>query len=624
MTPETITTFLSGYLHSLREETRAEKSGVKHGFDHIILKLAEADNLVPLRLAFHRGGRSGTPKPKKEHEFGEDLKVISRDGAHLTIYVLKDEPLTYKSWITEGFEKDMTLAVAQDLSSPELRRVREVRVVLAYNKDDEARGVEAFEKFAKSRPPKVGKTAKLVLERWNLTDLTEKVRSRLVDSPAILPEQFFRSFSYICWQAEDFTHGSEQWREVLIPDWLEFLKSILHDKAGEREVRMVTMSLIVLRNHGKAAPSWETGWIELVEWAMLALWHTAAQSKDKKAQSAVWTAWVNLYLAQLEAYYEKHGALLLAKDSLACGHHAEFTEAIASHHAYWHMGRLGILGTAVLQMADGVDSDGSKKALMTACQKVVNTVIGMINANPACLRPMLDIHHIELFLVWLLLSAVGLSQEALAIFVQIHERLVLRRLGKGGVRLIDQNNSWPLLLEHIATGEPLSENFGKSSYLLQMVIELCVCKLGVQGEELAWEFFQHLILGQLDGGESMGFTESVELQSWIPPAGWRQEVLEKPLGHEGSCLTIRYGTVNPVTRDEFSAEVRNFVNKTNEAHPIKKPQLVPFGASVLGCIMHKSPLPPEMWREAFRESGKTTKRNRTRPNESRRAPEIKP
>ena len=67
-------------------------------------------------------------------------------------------------------------------------------MVLAYNKDDEARGVEAFENFAKSWPPKVGKSAKLVLERWNLTDLTDKVRSKLVDSPAILPEQFFRSF----------------------------------------------------------------------------------------------------------------------------------------------------------------------------------------------------------------------------------------------------------------------------------------------------------------------------------------------------------------------------------------------------------------------------------------------
>jgi len=620
MTPEVITTFLSGYLHSLREETREEKSGIKHGFDHIILKLAEADDLVPLRLAFHRGGRTATNKPKKEHEFGEDLKVISRDGMRLTIFVLKDEPLTYKNWTAEKFEKDMALAVAQDLSPPELRRVKEVRVVLAYNKDDEARGVEAFERFAKSRPPKVGRTAKLVIERWNLTELTERVREKLAASPAILPERFFRSFSYICWQAEDFAHGSEQWREVLIPDWLEFLNSILHKKAGEREVRMVTMSLIVLHSHGKADPSWETGWIELIEWAMLALWRVAAKSKDKKTAKAVWMAWISLYLSQLEAYFDKNGPLLTTEDSLACGHHAEFTEAVACHHAYWHMGRLGVLGTALIQHVSVANSANARETLSAACQKIVKVVIGMVNANPACFRPMLDIHHIELFLVWLLLKACGLGHEALAIFTQIHERLVLRRRGNGGVRLIDQNNSWALLLEHIATGEPLSESFGKTSYLLQMIIEICVCHHGVPGEKLGWDFFQHLILGQTDDGHSMNFPEAVELQSWVPPAGWRQAVLEKPLGHEGTCITIRYGGIRPVTREEFGVEVRNFVSKTRKAHARKELQSVPFGASVLGCIMHRSPVPPELWRDAFEKPDASASKRRKATNGKKKLP----
>lgn len=84
-----------------------------------------------------------------------------------------------------------------------------------------------------------------------------------------------------------------------------------------------------------------------------------------------------------------------------------------------------------------------------------------------------------------------------------------------------------------------------------------------------------------------------------------------------TCITIRYGTVNPVTREQFSAEVRNFVSKTSEAHAMNEPQLVPFGASVLGCIMHKSPIPPEMWREAFRESGKTANTNKAKRGKKR-------
>ena len=612
MTPEIITTFLSGYLHSLREETRDEQTGAKFGFDHVVLKLAEADNLLPLRLAFHRGGRVSAPKPKKEHEFGEDLKVISRDGTQLSVFVLKDEPLTYKNWTAQGFEKDLTHAVAQDLTPPELRRVKEVRVVLIYNKDDEARGVEAFDKFVKSRPPKVGKSAKLLIERWNLTDFTERVRVNLAASPAVLPERFFRAFSYICWQVQDFSHGSEQWLEVLIPDWREFLTSVLPENAGEREVRMVTMALIVLYGHGKADPSWETGWIELMELAMLALWQIAAQSKDKKVKEAVWTAWVSLYLAQLEAYYEKNANLLMTEDSLACGHHGKFSEAVASHHAFWHMGRLGILGTALLQIAADVKSERSKKALMTACQKVTNTLVGMINANPACFRPMLDIQHIELFLVWILLAAVGRKNEVLAIFSQIHERLILRRCGNAGIRLIDQSNSWPLLFEHIATGEPSSESFGKSSYLLQMLIELCVCKLGPQGEELAWAFYQHLVLGLGDDGKSLEFKENVELQSWVPPAGWEEIVLTKSVAHDGICVTIRYGGIREVKRDQFGDEVRGFVEKTRAARNLTQPHILPFGVLILGCLTHRSPLPPEMWRAAFEPVTAAKKSKRTK------------
>lgn len=200
----------------------------------------------------------------------------------------------------------------------------------------------------------------------------------------------------------------------------------------------------------------------------------------------------------------------------------------------------------------------------------------------------------------------------LAIFSQIHERLILRRCGNAGVRLIDQNNSWPLLFEHIATGEPPSESFGKSSYLLQMLIELCVCKLGPQGEELAWTFYQHLVLGQDDDGESLGFKEHVELQSWAPPVGWQESVLTKSVAHDGVCVTIRYGDIREVKRDQFSQEVRGFVEKTRATHNPTEPHILPFGVLILGCLMHRSPLPPEMWRAAFGPVTATKKRKRTK------------
>src|SRR5437016_14317874 len=120
MTADSITSFLTGYVHSLAEETRTDKRGRRFGFDQLILKLAQSEQWKPLRIAFHRGGRKGPPKPKKEAEHGVDLKFISADNTTLRIFVLKDEPLTYKNWEAENFHSDLRRASEQNLRTPEL------------------------------------------------------------------------------------------------------------------------------------------------------------------------------------------------------------------------------------------------------------------------------------------------------------------------------------------------------------------------------------------------------------------------------------------------------------------------------------------------------------------------
>lgn len=612
MTPETVITFITGYLHSLREESRQETSGAKHGFDHIILKLAEADDLIPLRIAYHRPGREGMPKPKKEHEYGEDLKVISRDGKHLTIFVLKDEALTYRNWTEEGFEKDMTLASSQDMTLPEMGLVTEVKIILAYNKDDEARGVEAFDRFVKSRPRKIGESATLTFERWNLTSLTEKVRDKLIGSPALLPEQFFRSFSYLCWQVQDFAHGSEQWREVLMPDVKEFLANVLSGNPGEKEVRMVSVALLILHDHGKKHPTWETGWIEILECAMLALWLMARKAKSDKILQEVLRTWLGLYVVQLEAFYEKNGEKLMVEDSLSCGPHREFADAVASHHAYWHIARLGILGLSFLQLASAMPQKRESEAMVEAYQKVMHILAGMLSANSACRRPMLDIHHIQLCLVWFLFAVSHRNDEILNLFADIQERLVLRRRDGITARLLDQSNSWSLLLESIASGENSSPAVGRSSYLLQMLIEICVYRLGKEGEELAWAIYQHLIQGCTIDGHSFEFPEKVELQSWIPPDDWIDKILAGSIGHEGTCVTINYFASSKPNEEEFPAAVRLFIETTQASAPEVEYRGLPLAVIALACETHRSPLPPAFWRSSFGEpEGKTKKRKST-------------
>lgn len=492
MTPDSITTFLNGYVHSLAEETQTDKRGRRFGFDQIILQLAQAEQWLPLRLAFHRGGRRGAPKPKKEAEHGVDLQFLAADGLTMFAFVLKDEALTYKNWENEKFHSDLSRAAEQDLSAPELRSVKEVRVILAYNKDEEEEGIEEFDRFVASRGKRIGK-ARLHFERWNLDEIVRRVRAQLLDSPGLLPEHFFHSFSYLCWQVADFSHGSSQWREVLIPDWKEFLNDVLRKPVTERSIRLVSVALLVLRSHGKSGPAFETGWIELVEWAVIAVWRASRKkNKDTKVMTAVMDVWIRLYLTSLESFYEKHSKLITTQDGLAVGYHGAFNEAAAVYFTYWHMARLGILAMFFFELYTMTTGEAAK-APRKGFLKVLGWLVGLVNANPASKRPLLDIHHIELFLLWRALRFAQRSAEAFSFFADMYERLLYRRFGQGGQRLIDQSNSWQNLLEFIATGEEPSEAYGRSSYLLQMIEEICARDFGADGHALLRKIHRNLV-----------------------------------------------------------------------------------------------------------------------------------
>ena len=502
MTPENITNFLSGYIRSLREETREEKGGTKYGFDHLVFQITQADEMIPLRLAFFRTS-NGVPKPKKESEFGEDLKVISPDGKTLVVYVLKAVPLTYREW-TSNFYKDMSLAISQDLRDPGLSKVREVKIVLVYNKDDKADGIKAYDNFVAASGTKVGDHAKLIFERWDLTTLTEQVREKLLTSPSLLPEKFFQRFSYICWQFGDFKHGSSHWREVLIPAWKEFLSELLDHGENERTIRLVPLALLILHSHqDENEPSSETSWIELIEIAVLKVWDVVVKNGSKPALvELAWSLWIEVYLAELTRFYDTHRSKLLSEDSLASGSEREFSDIVSSHHCYWHLARLGILTNEWLNIHPLLEPEEAKK-FESRINHSSDLLFGLVMANSGCFRPILDIHHIQIFLVCFGLLQMDRKNEILTFLSRIYKRLLFRRLGHGSLQLIDQSNYWPSALNYSANTETASESFGRSSYLLQMILEICVGLQTPDADKLAVEIYSALIKGVVNGDEKL-------------------------------------------------------------------------------------------------------------------------
>src|SRR6185437_5421919 len=133
MKTETIKSFITEYLHGLHERTRREKSGTKWGLDWVAYNLGLARFGKPLRLPFMRGGGQDYGKAKVEAEFGIELAFLSDSGRDLVIFVLKDEPLTNKTWTNNDFDRDLRMATAPDLKSEGLTQLERVTVILAYN-----------------------------------------------------------------------------------------------------------------------------------------------------------------------------------------------------------------------------------------------------------------------------------------------------------------------------------------------------------------------------------------------------------------------------------------------------------------------------------------------------------
>src|SRR5438477_12148365 len=139
------TPVLTLYLRSLHERTRLEKKNIKFGFYWVIYNIAIAQYLIPHRLPCFRTGATELSKPKTEAEFGIDASFLSRDRKTLTIFVLKDEELSNGTWTKKDFDSDLRRAAAPDLTPAAFKDVREVKIVLAYNKDEDQNGIKLFE-----------------------------------------------------------------------------------------------------------------------------------------------------------------------------------------------------------------------------------------------------------------------------------------------------------------------------------------------------------------------------------------------------------------------------------------------------------------------------------------------
>ncbi len=596
MNLDVTTSFLTYYIRSLAERTRVEKTSTKYGFDWVIYNLALADNMTPYRLPFIRSGPTEISKTKTEPEFGIDLSFLSPDRTILTIFVLKDEVLSNANWTANGFDSDLRRAAAPNLAPPEFKNIREVRIVLAYNKDEDQTGIQLYTNLTNSLGTKIADNVKLSFERWNLTVLTEKVRTSLL-TPSLLPQQFFSLFGYICSQFGDFKHGSDEWAKQLVPNWRHFIDDLLKDNADERSIRLLPVTLIILREHGKNNPSAETGWIDLAEWAMLAVWQVHETTEISFVKQAVYQMWIDFYIVELDRFYQQHSSELAVEHSIEIrGGGFDIDAVAAAVVAFWHTARLGILALSNAELlADSTDEQRAAK--INTLRTNANQLVSFLNANPAANRPLVDLNHIELFLIWRTLWQLERTNDIYAWLQSLQRCLLVRRAGTITLPFIEGRNSLELVFEQAATGEKPPEFCDQSSMLLLCILEFCFSLETEKRNELIARYYREIVLGQDSFGEQMKGRTPIDLMGWLPPEDWSQKMLNKSLADEGESQTVETFK-SPVGNDgsAIAERIETFVRQSRATRKIKFPNGLPTSVIVLACLKHRSPLPAELWR----------------------------
>ena len=415
-------------------------------------------------------------------------------------------------------------------------------------------------------------------------------------TPSLLPQKFFSLFNYICSQFGDFTHGSDKWTEQLIPNWRRFLHDLLNENADERSVRLIPVALIILREHGGDNLSVETGWIDLAEWAMLSAWEVHQSTENKSVKKAIIQMWFNFYMTELERYYQNHNAELAVEHGLATHRGGNYLDAIITAViSHWHIARLGILGSMYSEWP--ILNENEKKVKTEAVRRITNWLVSLLNANPGANRPLLDINHIELFLIWRMFWLLQRTNDIYGWLISLRSCLLVRRAGTIPIPFIEGRNSLDLVFEYVATGQKPPEFCDQSSLLVLFLLELCFSLPPTQRNELVTFFYRELALGQDSFGEQMKDCKPLDLMGWGPPQDWGRKVLVKTLADEGESQTIEMLDLRSgIDGAGISAHIESFVRQSRAARKFEFPEGLPVSVVILACLKYRSPLPPEIWR----------------------------
>lgn len=577
--------YITNYLLSLSERSfRTNKGDYQIGFDWVIYQYGLSKKWQPIRYPFHIERKGQFITHKTEAEFGIDFSFYDKKSRSVIVFLLKADKLTYNNWIKKNFDSDLRLAINPALTNIEidLEKIEKYKIITAYNKNDDKKGIECYENFIKSAPKKIYDKIDLEFGRWNIDRLVQEVIENLL-SADILPNNLSGLFSYISLQVSDFEYGTKEWENQLIPNWKNFLNQIFTKSIDERKLNLVPFSLIILKNELRNCPSSIIGWYDLIEYAVLKLWDLFP-SLNKKLQKIVVLIWRDFYINELVLYFETYSELLQTPYGINSKTPFMSLNAIStSYTTYWHLGRLGILYLNMLYIPDEKQKNQVLEYFSNYLEKIIEN-------NPLCYYPLLDINHIELYLIFIIYLLSYKKEKLYNFFIELGNFLYVRKMQKTRIPFIESRNRLDLVAEYVATNEKPIEWSSRSSYLLTMLLEMFTVFDKEKADELIKYYFDEIIYANENN------REKIDLVSWYPDKTWQDNIFKKQSVNGTGVSTSNFSDFDNLNKGNKQNIIKSFIKEMRKRDINIQDLNRPTAAYILACIKYHSPLPPEFWR----------------------------
>ena len=375
------------------------------------------------------------------------------------------------------------------------------------------------------------------------------------------------------------------------------MKKILEEPLDIKKLRLVAVVLIILQNSQQDKPNAKIGWIDLVEWAVLELWNNYKNLEDEIEKRAVFDLWSFLYVGELEQYFNEQYEVLTLEHSLnqVDGRYHNLAAIINANSAYWHLGRLGILNISPQEFL--LQSEENFDVFKQWVSKWSILAIKFLKNNPSTFRPLIDLHHIELFLTWLTLWQSGNEDEIFMWLSELENRLMIRRVKpESTVPFIEAGNNLELVAEYLASNEKPAQYVDSSSYLLLMILELCFSITDVEKRNnLLNRYMDRIVKGKFYKEDEDKDSTKINLLGWVPPEDWSEKILNGRVYEGISVSTHNFNNIEDKEKS-LVQNIEEFVINTRSKDGFTVNLAIPSSIYILACIKNKSPLPPEFWR----------------------------